>query len=121
MYIYHIKMTFMGVISLKKSYISFCNFEAKELLAVSNVTDTILDEGGVGKRGRGDLRKRGGKLELGEAERERKRNNKSFIKMLSFAIRGGEGIVCLEELGEQGLGICVFPHRPFHPPVYPCW
>lgn len=61
MYIYHIKMTFMGVISLKKSYISFCNFEAKELLAVSNVTDTILDEGGVGKRGWGDLRKRGGK------------------------------------------------------------
>ena len=35
--------------------------------------------------------------------------------------RGGEGIVCSEELGEQGLGICVFPHRTFHPPVYPCW
>lgn len=61
MYIYHIKITFMGVTSLKKSYISFCSFEAKELLAVSNVIDTILDEGGVSKRGRGDLRKRGGK------------------------------------------------------------
>lgn len=51
----------MGVILLKKLYILFCNFEVKEFLVVSNVIDIIFDEGGVGKRGRGDLRKRGGK------------------------------------------------------------